>query len=302
MRKLIFTLLAASFLLTVAAQTRDIDKPTLTQRQQTELFNKNLEWKLDNVLPGIMRRENLEMWIIINFEYSEDPVYQTRLTPGRAMAPAASLYWSSTTRRGRIRKSSLPPLARGQCLRVHVREVSSATVPRVLKRSSQAVADYNIKKADPKEHRHQLRSFSARRLQLHQRTLSSALRAPLQRPRREYQSRLVSAKKVVIGWFETRTPWEVDFFRHMCGIGHDLIKEFFSNAVITPGVTTSADVQWWIVERIKEKKLDYWFFPSIDIKRSPADREKYGTADNIIRPGDMLHCDVGMHLQWEWYD
>ena len=62
------------------AQTRDIDKDILTQKQQAELYNKNLEWKLDSVLPPLMRRENIDMWIIICFENSEDPVYRTLTT------------------------------------------------------------------------------------------------------------------------------------------------------------------------------------------------------------------------------
>ncbi|MBE0673734.1 MAG: M24 family metallopeptidase [Bacteroidales bacterium] len=290
MKKLIFTILAAGIMLTAAAQTRDIDKATLTQRQQTELFNKNLEWKLDNVLPPIMKRENIDMWIIINFEYAEDPVYQTLNTwPGDGArrlsilvfhdAPDGfkklSATWHGASASGYMYESIFSDRASGA------------------EAQFTAVAEY-IKKADPKSiginyDPSVLDDFShANGLShLHYERLYNALD-------KKYRDRLVSAKKVVMGWFETRTPWEVDFFRHMCGIGHDLIKEFFSNAVITPGVTTSADVQWWITERIKEKKLDYWFFPSIDIRRSDADREKYGASDNIIRPGDMLHCDVGI--------
>ena len=51
--------------------------PIFSLEKQTELYNKNLEWKLDNVLPGLMRREGLDMWVVICFEYSEDPVYRT---------------------------------------------------------------------------------------------------------------------------------------------------------------------------------------------------------------------------------
>jgi methionine aminopeptidase len=80
----------------------------------------------------------------------------------------------------------------------------------------------------------------------------------------------------------------------MTGIAHDLIKEFFSNAVITPDVTTTDDVTWWIAERIKTLKLDYWFLPDIEINRSAENKLKYGKDDNVIRRGDLLHCDVGI--------
>ncbi|MFC1555673.1 M24 family metallopeptidase, partial [candidate division KSB1 bacterium] len=110
----------------------------------------------------------------------------------------------------------------------------------------------------------------------------------------KYIDRLVPAEKVCIGWYETRSTRELSIYRHLCGIAHELIAEFFSNSVITPDVTTSEDVQWWIRQRILEIGLTTWFQPSIDINRSPAEREKYDRNDNVIRRGDVLHCDVGI--------
>jgi hypothetical protein len=76
--------LLSSFLFLISSitfsQTRDIDKAVLTQKEQAELYNKNLEWKLDNVLLPVMRREKIDMWLIICFENSEDPVYRTLTT------------------------------------------------------------------------------------------------------------------------------------------------------------------------------------------------------------------------------
>ncbi|MDX2415318.1 MAG: hypothetical protein QNK33_09025, partial [Bacteroidales bacterium] len=42
--------------------------PVMSMQKQTETYNLNLEWKVNNVLPGIMEREDLEMWLIICFE------------------------------------------------------------------------------------------------------------------------------------------------------------------------------------------------------------------------------------------
>jgi len=135
-----------------------------------------------------------------------------------------------------------------------------------------AMADY-IRKADPSKiginyHTETIDDFShANGLShFHYEKLFNALDA-------KYQARLVSAKEIIMGWYETRTPWEISFFRHMTGIAHDLIKEFYSNAVITPDVTTTDEASWWIAERIKELKLDYWFMPEIDIKRSSENRD-----------------------------
>jgi hypothetical protein len=51
--------------------------------------------------------------------------------------------------------------------------------------------------------------------------------------------------------------------------------------VITPDVTTSDDVRWWIRQRVSYLGLDTWFHPSIDIRRSPEDTE-------LLRKGNRL--------------
>ncbi|MGQ9577782.1 MAG: hypothetical protein ACUVWQ_04095, partial [Candidatus Aminicenantales bacterium] len=47
----------------------------LPLRQQAEVYNKILNWRLDNILPQVMRREGIELWLVACFEYAEDPVY-----------------------------------------------------------------------------------------------------------------------------------------------------------------------------------------------------------------------------------
>jgi hypothetical protein len=35
-------------------------------------------------------------------------------------------------------------------------------------------------------------------------------------------------------------------------IAHEIIETAFSGEVVTPGVTTTADVVWWMRERVRE--------------------------------------------------
>jgi len=286
-------LLISIMILTITisfSQTRDIDKAILTQRQQTELYNKNLEWKLDSVLPALMRRENIEMWIIICFENSEDPVYRTLTTRPLDNARRLSVLIFHDTPQG---FKKLSATWHGAAASGYMYESIFTDKSNGADGQFKAVADY-IKKTDPESiginyNNETIDDFShANGLShFHYEKLYSSLDS-------KYRTRLVSAKNVVIGWYETRTPWEISFFRHMTGIAHDLIKEFFSNAVITPDVTTTDDVSWWIAERIKTLKLDYWFLPDIEINRSAENKSKYGKDDNVIRRGDLLHCDVGI--------
>ncbi len=263
--------------------------PILGLEEQTELFNKNLEWKLDNVLPEIMRREGLEMWLIICFENDTDPVYRTMNTwPGdNARRLSILLFHDSKDGFKKLSATWHGAYASGYMYESIFSDRSNGAQGQF-----EAVADY-IRKADPKNiginydnrviddftHVNGLSHF-------HYEKLYNALDE-------KYRKRLVSAKEVAIGWFETRTPWEVSFHKTMCKITHELIKEFYSDKVIIPDVTTNNEVRWWIVNKIQSMRLEAWFFPSIDIIRSPQNKELYGN-DNIIHRGDMLHCDVGI--------
>ena len=63
------------------SQGREIWAPgaVLDERSRVEPVNAALEERLDALLPQLMREVGLDMWLVINREYAEDPVY---LTPG----------------------------------------------------------------------------------------------------------------------------------------------------------------------------------------------------------------------------
>jgi len=58
------------------AKAGDIGK-VLTIRDQEKVHNENLPYRLDTLLPQIMRREGIDMWLVLNLEYNEDPVYMS---------------------------------------------------------------------------------------------------------------------------------------------------------------------------------------------------------------------------------
>ena len=72
----------------------------------------------------------------------------------------------------------------------------------------------------------------------------------------------------------------------------DICEEAFSRKVITPGVTTTTEVEEWIAQEINSLGLTFWFSPHVDVQRQGLE----GTAhtDLVIRHGDLLHYDVGI--------
>ena len=264
----------------------------LPLRERAQLYNEILRWRLDNILPDILREEGVDMWVVINFEYDEDPVYMTLVPEPIMSARRLSILIFHDSETG-FKKLTANWHGAGSAGRMYENIVTDRS--QGANHQFTVLADY-IEEHDPQTiainyapHYDYLDDFSHGNglSAFHLDLLEQALDG-------EYLDRLVPGEPIARRWYETRSPRELSLYRHMAGMGHDLIHEFFSNQVITPDVTTTDDVRWWIRQRINDLGLDTWFHPSIDIHRSPEDAERYGPADDVIRRGDLLHCDVGI--------
>ena len=257
-------------------------KNIMPHRERVRIMNKWLKWRLENILPDLMRRENIDMWVVICREANEGPVYFS-------LAPEPSFYASRTT-----------------ILVFHDRG-NELGVERFSSRSRGGDEWYRpLHKDRSMDGFRQLAQFirdrDPRRIGINRSDdwsfgdgLSAALLAKLEEALgAEYTSRLVTAEKLCVGWLETRSPQELSVYRHICGIAHDMIAEMFSNRVIVPGVTTADDVVWWFREKVSEMKLSTWFQPSVSILRSDMEAARHEKGDRVIRRGDLLHCDVGI--------
>ena len=61
----------------------------LPMRERAEVIDSLLRQRLDQIVPDLMRRHDVDMWIVLGREYNEDPVLKT-------MLPAT---WHSARRR-----------------------------------------------------------------------------------------------------------------------------------------------------------------------------------------------------------
>ncbi|MFQ6037867.1 MAG: M24 family metallopeptidase [Candidatus Aminicenantales bacterium] len=271
-------------------------KNILPEKEKARVMNEWLKWRLEHIIPDLMRREGIDMWLIINREYNEDPVYMS-LVPEPVMAARRTsiLIFHDRGEELGVERLSGSYYGMGEWYR-------SVWVDKT-KPQFESLAEF-IRKRDPRKIGINISSTWAfgdgLTFSLKQR-LEKAL-GP------ELASRLVSAENLCVGWLETRSPMELSSYRHICGIAHDIIAEFFSNRVITPDIISRDDVVWWIRQRIRDLGLDTWFQPSISIQRSKEDAALYADNPDVIRRGDLLHCDVGIKylglctdMQWHAY-
>lgn len=251
-------------------------------RERAAVVNKLLRARLDTLLPAVMRETGFDMWVIICHEDNHDPIFNT-LIPWQCWAPILQimvfydpgpgqeierLNVSLTNTFGLMTDAWNLESDKDQWARL--REIVEARSPKRIGINESDV----IWAADG---------------------LTASLKAKIiDALGPDLSSRLESAEKLAIRWLETLIPEELDLYHQACAIAHHLIKTCFSRQVITPGVTTCEDVQWQYWQLATDLGLPVSFSPFFRIYRSNANKARWGEADPIIRPGDMLHCDVGV--------
>jgi Xaa-Pro aminopeptidase len=286
--RLLICLLVLLILPAAPAAAQDAVPAILSMRERAEVRDAWLERRLDTVIPMLMRRTGVDMWVLVAREYNEDPVVRT-------MLPAT---WLNARRR--------------TILVFHDRGGEQG-VERL------AVARYPIGEAfpsawDPDEEPDQWARLAAivaerdpTRIAVNRSStfaladgmtdtefdgLLAALPAA-------YHDRIVSGENLAVGWLETRISEEMEVYPTIVKIAQAIIAEGFSEQVITPGVTTIEDVEWWYRDRVRALGLVTWFHPSVSVQRAESgprsdDFSDWGSGNAVIRPGDLLHVDFGI--------
>lgn len=259
------------------------DFPTiLGVRDQARVVNELLRQRFETVLPAVMRETGFDMWVIICNEDNHDPVFTT-IIPWECWAPILQMvvFYDHGDERGveriNISITDMQGLMENSWT-LDSPEDQWATLRRV-------VAERNPKRI----------GINTSDVIWAADGLTAALRDKLvDTLGADLAARLTSAEPLCIRWLEHKTPAELEIYHHACAIGHALIRDVFSNATITPGVTPIDDMRWHYWQLATDHGLPVSFPPFIGRQRSKAAVEYWGEDDRIIRPGDMLHCDVGV--------
>lgn len=249
----------------------------LPVRDQYTLCDKILKDRLEHLMPQLLKECGVDMWLVICREYNEDPVFKT-LTPQLVKnASRTSCFIFSLDQQGKYEALSLsrpnPRLAPfyKQAYDPSTQDQYDAIVKVVEERSPRKVA-VNIS-----EDCAQADGLSKK--------LWDTLHARL-------GDRLEANDSMAIRWLETRTPQELKLYPTIYRIAMDVLREAYSTEVITPGVTTTTDVEWYIMQRINDMGLDAWFAPDVDLQRAGCSDQRMSGV--VIEKGDLLHTDMGL--------
>lgn len=281
MKKIIYSFLILSSFL--------CSSQILSERERSTVVDDILAERFDKLLPQLMDRAEIDMWVLISREYNEDPVLKT-------MLPST---WLNARRR---------------TILVFYRDKSNNTIEKL------AIARYNVGKNiqsawDKEKQPDQwkalvdiIKRHNPKKIGLNYSNDYGLADGIVKTDYAEflkvlppaYKTKVTSAQSLAVAWLETRTELEMKYYKKLVDITHDIIAEAFSNQAITTGKTTTDDLVWFLRQKVTDLGLSTWFHPTVDIQRSKEKLESHITSfsdrpeGKVIQKGDLLHCDFGI--------
>lgn len=281
-----FVVFSSLFFVTILSNAQSVILP---ERERAKVIDEILEDRLNNLLPQLMRRENIDMWVIISREYNEDPVMKTMLpsTWLSARRRTIMVYFDRGAEKG-IEKLAIARYDVGNLLKgewdINIQPNQWQALVKVIEERNPKKIALNYSKdyghADGLTFTEQKEFWDA---------LPEKQRA-----------KITSADRLAVAWLETRTEKEAAIYPLICRISHEIIDEAFSEKVIQPGVTTTEDVVWWLRQKVTDLGLETWFHPTVDVQRfDPENFDHLRTFSKrpngqVILQGDLLHVDFGI--------
>jgi len=269
------------------------DRPFGTLREQAALQQRWLQERLEVNLPAVMREQGVDMWVVPMREYNEDPVFRALVSASSFAARRRTIY--VFVDRGEelgVERLALGGGDMGGLYEAYRASQSTSRegVQAELWGSQQwsLLADM-IRERDPQvigvnasvEH-----NFADGLTAAEWEQMREAMGT-------EYASRVVRNPRVAIDYLALRVPAMTPVYRKMQTYVHQIIATAFSNAVITPGVTSTQEVVWWMRQRVHDLGFGTWFQPSVSVQRRGA--SNLGP-DPVIERGDVLHTDFGIYV------
>ena len=258
----------------------------LSLKERARVIEEIQKDRFENLLPKLMEETGIDMWVIITREYNEDPVIKTLLPPTWLNARRRTILAFHYDKKSKdLEKVAIARYSFGK----NIPSIwNKEEEPNQMKALAKFIEEKNPEKIglNFSDHFAIADGIVKTDYELFLDNLPSKL-----------SKRVVSAEELAIRWIETRTEKEMIIYDQLVEITHGIINEAFSTNVITPGVTTTDDVVWWMREKVKKIGLKTWFHPTIDVQRNE-NSDLYAfdgeSKFDIILPGDLIHCDFGI--------
>jgi Xaa-Pro aminopeptidase len=250
-------------------------------RQRAEVIYRLLQGRLATILPAAMREADLDMWLILCQEDNPDPVFTTMIPMDTWNPILQILVFHDRGGDGGVEGINLCGTGtRDLYTHPYTGQIESEQWPLLVQ---------TIVERDPQRIGINIGSVAWASGGL----THNLYRQLVERLPAQYVEQLVSAEAAAVRWLATMTDDEIVAYEHVVNIAHHIIAECYSRAAVVPGVTTTDDLRWSYWERCAGLGFPMAFNPSYSLIRNEEQRARYGPQDKVVRPGDLIHCDVG---------
>jgi hypothetical protein len=296
---------AAALVLSITSTSQAQQRqPFGTLREQAALQQTWLEKRLKTVLPGLMRKHGIDMWVIPMREYMEDPTFTSLVSPTTFAARRRTIYvfFDRCAAAGRTDPGD------GSCVeRIALGGTSQGGLYEAVRSTRAVTADVGgrqaelwgdaqwqvLKEAIEQRNPKVIGVNVSRTFAFNDGLTAGEHEGMSEALGSTWTSRFRRAEALPLEFIAARVPEEEVFYRRLQTLVWDLIGRMYSSEVIKPGVTRTSDLVWWWRQQVNDLGLDTWFQPSVDVQRMGVSAAQLGD-DPIIQKGDVLHCDVGI--------
>ena len=289
----------------VSAQQIRTYRPFGTLREQATRQQHWLDERMTTVLPALMRKHKVDMWVVPMREYNEDPVFSSIVSPTTFAARRRTIYLffdpcgpgGSPSCSKPVEKLAMGGTSQGGVFQA-IRSTKAAAGPAGGQVQAQAELwgdeQWQVLRKVVEERNPRTIGVDISRTFAFTDGLSAGeLEGMSQALGSTWARRFKRAEGLPLDLIATRLPEEAEFYRRMQEVVWAIIDTAFSNVVIKPGVTRTSDVVWWMRQRVNDLGLGTWFHPSVEVQRNGATDAQLGD-DPVIQKGDVLHCDFGI--------
>lgn len=275
----------------VASLSAQTPPPLPKLREQAAIQQEWLKLRLERVLPTLMRRYGVQMWLVICREYNEDPVFFSLVSATQFAARRRTIYvFFDRGEQEGVERLALGGGAQGGLYTVY-------RDPEVENRELWGQGQWALLKKLIEERQPKTIAVNISSTHAFSDGLSASEREQLEDALGEkWKSRFVRAENLPLDYINIRLPEMLPVYRQMMEIAHALIKRAFSNEVITPGKTTNDDIVWWLRQQVNDMGLGTWFHPTVRVQRPgmPFGSILSERGETVIERGDVLHVDFGI--------
>lgn len=248
--------------------------------KQAVLYDDILKKRINTIVPQLMEAYDIDLWLVMCREFNEDPLFWSMVPFTTSTSGNACLIFSNVNHNFQAISVST--------LHGELATMYDTSLWKIKEETQYECVKRLIEELNPSKIAVNISDICAMADGLSK----SRYDFFVQGLGEELSKRIISAELLCIGWLETRLDEEMRLYEQIYKIMMDIVERAFSSECITPYVTTTTDVEFFIMEEITKLGLPYWFTPTLDLQRKGGTSSRMNKV--VLLPGDLIHCDVGL--------